>query len=374
MSSPAPPIIGAEYLGSALATLYFWGIPADANTPPMVAGSFELSGTEGSVTLDVFEGPQGVPGEPSPIVEMQYADDISLVGDLPTNLEDNSIDIGKAWWVGNNVYVWMGTGWYVRQMGVAGPPGATPNITPSIAIVPSGIPGTSLTVPAKIDVSGTQLNPGWLIQFDADSIQGPPGPASLIRGASDYYNVLAPVDGEAIMYSSALGKFYPGQLNMPMPTFYSIPESNFIPTATSWSTALPIATTSIPQQPFAWVPLVWGHVTAAGVDATTNPLTIGAEVLLGPMPGGKRIGRGFGNIANMANIIPHFSTPGATGTAVTPSNGVCMVPAYHTGQQGFITCQLFNDGAIGEFIYTPTNSQLLIICFPVSNYVTAPGS
>lgn len=364
MSSP-------YYLGSVLTTLHFWGVPMDLETPGMATGSFELAGPDGTIALDALVGPQGVPGQPSPIVKMQYDVDIQDPADLPTNLEDISLDIGKAYWIGNIVYVWTGSEWFQRQMGTPGPPGPVPNITPAIELVPSGT-DTSLTVPAEIVPSGTALNPGWLIRFDHDSIAGPPGPSGPIRDAADYNDTVAPVNGEAVLWSSVLNAFHPGAVDLANIEVYSIPEANFV-SYLGFGTQQLIASYGIPPRPFPWKPIVLGHISAFGITLTVTPLIIGAEVLLGDATAGQRIGRGFGNIANMANIMPHFSTPTDPASAITQDNDTAKVPAYHTGTQGTVYVRLYNDGAIGEYSFNAANAQLLIAVVPVGPYVQPGG-
>ena len=73
----------------------------------MMSGSFEILGNDGAITLDALVGPKGNPGQNAPIVDMQW-DEIDDPGDLPDNLTDDDTDIGKAWWIGNQVYVWDG--------------------------------------------------------------------------------------------------------------------------------------------------------------------------------------------------------------------------------------------------------------------------
>jgi hypothetical protein len=367
--------VGDEvYLGSLVANLHFWGVVGDGETPPMVNGSFELSGTDGTVTLDALVGPQGVPGAPSPIVRMQYQDNFDEPSELPTNLTNTEADIGKAWWVGNTVYMWTGTTYYEKQMGVPGPPGPVPNITFSTQIVPSGTVD-SLAVPVDIVQSGTDLNPGVLIRFDADSIRGPQGTASPLRGAPDYDNSVQPADGQAIVWNSQKQKFVPGSFDMLSVRMYSIPEANFN-SYIGFGTRQLVGSFAVPPQPFDWKPMVWGHIRAQGVDSNLldGIFTIGAEVTLGDALSGQRIGRGFGNISNWTTIVPHFSTPSAQATAVTPENGVAFVPAYHSGSQGTLYVSLFNDGAVGQYSFDKNNAQLIVMVVPVSVYQTASGS
>ena len=94
-------------MGSVLARIHLWGMVSDLATPSMMGGSFEVLGDDGALVLDALVGPQGIPGENSPIVDMQWSS-ITDPEDLPTNLTDDELDIGKAWWIGNQVYVWTG--------------------------------------------------------------------------------------------------------------------------------------------------------------------------------------------------------------------------------------------------------------------------
>lgn len=362
------------YLGSMISNLHFWGVVGDGETPQMVNGSFELSGTDGTITLDALVGPQGIPGTSAPIVRMQYADDFDAPSELPTNLTNTAADIGKAWWIGNVVYMWSGTGYVEKQMGVVGPPGPVPDITFAAELVPSGT-SQSLDQPIEIVQSGTDLNPGVLIRFDHNAIRGPQGTPAALTSAPDYDNSLAPIDGQAIVWSAQKQKFVPGSFDMLSVRCYSIPEQNFNSYVGVGARQL-IATFAIPPQPFDWKPFVWGHIRAQGVDTNLfdGVLTIGAEVTLGDAVAGSRIGRGFGNIASWTTITPHFSTPQSKAVAVTPDNEVGVVPAFHTGSQGTVYVSLFNDGAVGTYSFDRTNAQLIVMCVPVSTYQTAPGS
>ena len=53
MTSPGD----AAYLGSLVGGLDFWGLIGDGQCPPMINGSFELSGSDGSIDLSPIEGP-----------------------------------------------------------------------------------------------------------------------------------------------------------------------------------------------------------------------------------------------------------------------------------------------------------------------------
>jgi hypothetical protein len=80
---------------------------------------------------------------------------------------------------------------------------------------------------------------------------------------------------------------------------------------------------------------------------------LGAAAFLGHdgNAGGVLMARGFGNITSFANMSPHFSQPGSTMTAVNPGNNTAVVPANHTGTQGDIYIDLWNEGALGSYSF-----------------------
>ena len=111
------------------------------------------------------------------------------------------------------------------------------------------------------------------------------------------------------------------------------------------------------------MPFVNGHIKAFGVELDADPLTIGCEVRLGDPTTGQLIGRGFGNISSWTHIKPHFSTSGDPTTAVSPDNGVALVPA---GQTATINVNLYNDGLLGAYIFNNAGAQLTILTVPQS--------
>ena len=112
---------------------------------------------------------------------------------------------------------------------------------------------------------------------------------------------------------------------------------------------------------------MWGHIGAFGVELSADPLMIGCEVLLGDPSTGTQIGRGFGNTLGEVNIQPHYSTPGQPNAAITPTNGVAVVPANHSNPaQGTIYFNLYNDGAVGLYTFSPTDAQGFVVLMPVS--------
>lgn len=169
--------------------------------------------------------------------------------------------------------------------------------------------------------------------------------------------------------SSATANFpvwVPVSISQLIPGPYSMPEGAFTGFS-GISSAAAIGSFTIPPQPFPWTPVVWGHIGAFGVELSANPLMIGCEVLLGNPTTGTLIGRGFGNTLGEVNIMPHYSAPGAPGNAITPANGLAVVPANHSNPaEGTIYVNLFNDGAIGLYVFSPTDAQLFVMLVPVT--------
>lgn len=353
------PIPGQDvYLGSILTNVHLWGIISDLDTPSMMSGSFEILGNDGAIALDALVGPKGNPGQNAPIVDMQW-DSIEDVEDLPQNLTDEDEDIGKAWWIGNQVYVWDGDQYRIRAMGTQGPPGPVPNIAPSVELLDPD----DDDLESSIEVTGTAANPGWLLKLKAP--RGPQGDNATIRDASDYDDSEAPEIGEAIVWNG--DNFQAQPIGNIMPRFFSVPEANFT-NFTGLATRQQIAMAVIPPQEFDWVPMVQGHIRAVGVEADSDPLILGCEVRLGDPTTGTLIARGFGNSSTWTTIVPHFSMPGAPNDAITPDNNVAVVQAGATGAATTLYMNLFNDGIAGAYIFNKKDAQMSVLCIPVSGF------
>lgn len=344
------------YLGSTLQKTHWWGIVSDIETPALMTATMELVGEDAAVTMDALVGPQGIPGKDADIVKMQYQDDFDSPSQIPTgSLTNDEADIGKAWWIGNIVYVWGGTGLQPKAMGTQGPPGPYPNIHPSVNLLdPDG------NTPSSISVDGTPSDPTWILNLKAP--RGPQGENATILGASDYDATQFPQLQQAIVWNGT--KFQAQDVGTVFPQVYSMPEGSFTDQVGA-STRLPIGSFTLPPQPFPWTPLVFGHIRAFGAELTTDPLTLGCEVRLGSSTAGTLIGRGFGNISTFANISPHYSTPSSSTDAIAPGNGRAVVPANHTGTAGNIYINLANDGALGAYIFNHKDAQVSIIVMPV---------
>lgn len=338
------------YLGSFLANTHWYGVVGDGETPAMQVATMEAVSQDAVICLDALKGDKGDKGDPADIVKMQWDSTITASANLPLGL-NSSTDVGKAWWIGNLVYVWTGNHYVAKAMGSAGQPGETPHITVTTELI-------SPDQPSSVVQSGTSLNPQ--LHFKIAAPRGPAGPAAAITAATDYYNVLPPADGQVVTWSSSRNKWVPSDFAAKHPRLYSVPSSAFT-NFTGLAQRQAILSYVVPAQDYSWVPFVNGHIKAFGVELDADPLTIGCEVRLGNATSGQLIGRGFGNISSWTHIKPHFSSSGDPSTAVSPDNGVATVPA---GQTATISVSLYNDGLLGAYIFNNSGAQLTILTVP----------
>ncbi|GLE59528.1 bacteriophage minor tail subunit [Mycobacteroides chelonae] len=362
---PITPQVGDRvFLKTITANLNIFGIISDLDTPDQVSATLELFGTNGVMSLAALMGPPGPAGSNAPTPKLQH-EVYTSPSQLPNTLTDDEIDIGKYWIIedrdevgnvtGSKAYIWHGDHWQAFMMGSEGPPGPVPIITPNVVLLdPEG------TTNSYITVTGTDAHPTWTLYLKAP--RGPQGPSTAIGSAPDYDGSVPPEFGDGLVYNGE--KWAPTKRNALLPQAFTMPESMFID-GQSFGTTLPIGSIQLPPQDFDWVPWVTGHVRATGVTLSINPLAVGCEVRLKDVNNGQIVARGHGNISTWANISPHFSTSARPGDAIAPGNGVGVVPANHTGNDGTLFVRLFNDGAFGDFTYDNAGSQLSILVMPV---------
>lgn len=346
----------AVALFQTLMSATWYGIVGDGTTPAGMAATLEMLDDEAVITTDVLVGPQGVPGTPAPIVDLQWPalDEAAELEPIRGTL--TTTDAGKAWWVGTVVYVWTGTDFAMVRPGPAGPPGSVPQISVSAEVVPMAERTTGVT--DEVIQTGTSLAPH--LHFKLLSPQGPVGPSTNITGAPDYNTGATPNNGDALVWNGTLDKWEPSNYPSKDPRHYSVPEaafSNFSGLVQRYT----ILSYTVEAQDYSWTPYVTGHLKAFGIELDADPLTIGCEVRLGDATSGQLIGRGFGNISSWTHITPHFSTSADTTTAVAPGNGIATVPA---GEPCVINVNLYNDGLLGSYIFNRSGAQLSILVIP----------
>jgi hypothetical protein len=378
MTVTVEPVAGDQsYLASYLVGTYLFGsvIPPDMASGAPFSGTYEIYGDIGSMVFPAVVGPTGPPG-PSAFALNLVADmSIDDPSDLPETLTNTPADIGKFWLlddvdsqgdiIGASAYVWYGTSWRRVMLGTPGPPGPCPIITPTVTLIPPDQDST-------IDTGGTPLEPTWQLNLAVPA--GPAGPAAALAVCPDV-DLLTnpPVAGDILGFT---GRYTTGDPSYPIwvPVSisqfingpYSMPEAAFT-SFSGISSRAAIGSFAIPPQPFAWTPVVWGHLGAFGLELSADPLQIGAEVRLGDPTAGTLVGRGFGNTLGEVNVMPHYSDPNNTGVAITPENGLAVVPANHSNPaEGTLYFNLYNDGDVGLYQFSPTDAQGFVMVVPVA--------
>lgn len=367
----APPLqIGDKvHLGAFVATINAFGVIGDLDTPDQTYFTIEGFGGNAILTTSALVGPKGIPGSNAPAPKLQEPI-YDSVDELPTNLVDDPIDVGKYWiireWdtntppnqIGSWFYIWYGDHYEQFRMGSPGQAGPVPNITPSVELLDPDNPALS----DEIDVTGTSFDPAW--HFKLKAPRGPEGPATNIADAPDVDMTPTPETGDTLVYNAADGKWHPSTLQAFVPRFYTYPEGSFTDVALAFGTSVPIGTAVIPPAEFNAVPIVFGHFKIDGVELDTTPFMVGVEVRLGSTTG-TLVARGWGNSSTFVYVIPHTSTGTSPGDAITPTNGRGVIPAGTTGADATLYVSCFNDGVAGAYHFEKAGAQLSVQLFPV---------
>lgn len=342
MSSPLP---GAPvHLMDWLNTMHVFGVVSDGEVPGLRTCTFEGVGDDIVATVPVLKGDKGEDGLPSPVVDLHIDPTITSPTQLPANL--GLLDKGKTWWIGDLLYVWMGTEYLTRPAGYPGRPGPVPQMSFTIELLPPD--GESVVVP-----SGTAANPH--LHFKIAAPRGIPGPAAAIRDALDYDNLLPPTKDQVPAWDPVKGKWVPKNFLGKRVVAFSIPEAAFTSVNAIINGRITICSYQLPVVDFPCKPWVFGHFKAFGVDLNIlDPFKIGGEVRLGDSAG-QIVARGKGTIAQETTMIPHFSRPGDPTVAMTMDNGVALINA---GEQKTLTVNLVNDGLLGMYSFNRTDAQV----------------
>jgi hypothetical protein len=151
------------------------------------------------------------------------------------------------------------------------------------------------------------------------------------------------------------------------PQLFTVPQSAFTSIEGIGAATQPICTFAMPQQPWPWVPVVFGSLAILGFDISLTSFLIGAQVLLGNVTTGTLVAAGAGNAFGSVLITPQASTISNASTAITPTNGVGVVPANHTGNQGTIYVSLVQQGLAGVYDFSSAGASLSVLVVPVPN-------
>lgn len=398
----APSIGQLVYLAAYMFQVTTTAVATMPDTPNQYSAQLKIMGDQGEMDLSPLAGDKGPAGQALFVLrDMTEKVIVNNTFELP-QLNDIYEDIGKYWrldildefgFVSQEIaYVWYGNGWRAFMMGSFGPPGPIPSITPSCRTIE---PGT----PSYITTDGPTFQPSW--QFELAVPQGSwgaPAPVGYFpdveEGNAGLYNVLTAVD----FLESGTLLWKPLRVDAGVLGPYSMTEDDFVPFYGTTQQA-PIGSFVIPPQPFPWTPVVWGHIGGIGGQGqggslvggilglivaviegiiefiegllggglSAAPVQVGCQVMLGDPVNGQLVARGFGNPTGVVNIGPHYSGATNTKLAISPTNNLAVVPAYHTVRaDGTLYVNLWNDGVAAAYQYNPEDSQLFIAVLPIS--------
>lgn len=361
------------YIGGIPVFMHFWAIARNPGEPVRIESTFTKVGSVADLTLDALVGPQGNPGQAAPVMRPQWGSSISEVEDLPDvgTLDDS--DDGRAWYIDGKWYVYSDilNDYHAIEGSIPGPVGATPNISVSAEVIEAE---GSVYGPIEVVETGTSTAPNFHIKIPG--VEGPEGPASAIRLASDYDDTDPPDGGDALVWDDDTEKWKPGSPTLYVPKKYSIAHVNWTDYSGSAGRQL-IASRNIPAQEFDWYPDVLGHVrwnrgflSTAQVEievriGVTGGSTGEAEPLcgLGPYDPASAL---FDS-ATISNITPHFSDTINPGRELSPdsSEGRCLA-----GDAMTVYVFTHRIGGSGSYSFTkgtPAPAQLRINVEPVAD-------
>lgn len=362
MTVPTEPIL----IGGHAVHVKFFAMPRQADDPRRIEGTFTLVGPEGVLTLDALIGPQGIPGEPSPIIRPQWGSTVTEAEDLPDTDTLDETDDGRAWYIDGSWHIYSDHDgdYHVVQGSIPGPPGVTPDVSISAEIIePEG------PVYGEIDVdeSGTSTAPHF--HFKIPGIPGPEGPASAIELASDYDDSESAEPGDMLVFGDN-DKWKPGKPTIALPRKYTIPESSFINVSGGTTRAL-IATLNLPAMDFDWYPDVLGHVkisrplySSAAVQVEVRIGITGAstgenEPICGLAPNDPTWA--LFDSAVVATITPHFSSSAEPGRSLSVDSEEGRA---YAGDPMTIYVYLRNTSGVGGYSFNRTGAQLRVDVVP----------
>jgi hypothetical protein len=358
------------YLGSFLTRVNVFGEISDLDTPDQVSFTMEGYGANSVLSTPVIKGDRGDRGDNAPLGNRQFPV-LDSEADLPSNLTDDPVDIGKYWVIrvfdgdgneiGSNWAMWNGTDFEIYKEGEPGQPGPVPDVTPVFHLVTTtaGWAPTDVANGYRISKTGNPYQPTWTIEIYQELLRGPAGSGS---AWSLYDATNPPALGQAPIWNGT--KFAPTDTANKYTQFGTYPEGHFVSNPIAIGTSVPIGTALLPSIPWDTVLDVSGHFRVTGVSVSTNPFLVGIDVRLGS-PTGTLVARGYGNISGYIELQAHGSTSTSPNDAITSTNGRGRMAANSTGAPATLYVSAFNNGAIGEFSFDAEGAQLSFRAYPV---------
>lgn len=370
------PIGSKAFLGSFDATISAFGVISDLDTPDQVEYTIEGFGPNAVLSTAAIQGDVGPPGNNAPLGNRQFPT-LDSTDDLPLNLTDDPVDIGKFWIirvfdtdaneVGSNWAMWNGTDYEIYKEGMPGQVGPVPKVTPVFKAVTATDAEAWDTVDQgngyRITKTGSDASPTWTMEINREIIRGPAGTGtdwahygagSGLTG-TEATNDVPQFDGT---------KYVPAPLERIVPQGFTFPEGHFTDAALQIGTRVTVGTCLLPPIDHDVVPWVQAHFRVTGIELDTDPFIIGMEIRLGS-PTGTLVARGFGNVSGYTDLQPHSSTASTPNDAITPTNGRAVIPANSTGAAATLYVNTFNDGASGLYNFYAAGGQVSALLLPI---------
>lgn len=360
------------FVGERFIRVLFYIAPRNPGDPQTIVGTLTLMPGEENIVLDAIKGDKGDKGDPAPFWRPEWNSTITLVGDLPDDLDD--ADAGRAWYISGYWHLWTGEGWKVILGAIPGPPGPTPNVH----VLARGVekPAGAITYPLTLAVaeSGTDAEPTFTIDFPL--IPGPKGDNGYILEAEDLHGT--PELGQTFTYDPNAGGegvagVVWGDASPWAAKLFSVPESAFGPAGTLGSAWNIVATLIIPGQLQPYYPSFDGHLrwSRSGLFNSAQ-----VEVQVRSLPQGSSSAAETGALCaralydpstldaeTIAHIREHWSDAANPARAVSPDTSVARVPA---GEARVYYVLIARVGGSGNIAYATPGSHLSCKLYPVS--------
>ncbi|WP_280358109.1 hypothetical protein [Nocardia otitidiscaviarum] len=283
-------------------------------------------------------GPRGRRGRPR--TTFHKMGEIADANARPTDLGPE--DRGK-WWHrldDNGMDVWTGTQWR-HSPNAVGPQGP---VAPATTIVDIQTENDERYVNPAVEFIGTGAEQRLRVTVPAGlpGPKGPPGASGVITEAEDFDKSTVPVHRGVFAYQGATRKFRaaPPPLGVGPWCWY---QNDFTSEQRETTSRLIAGTFTVPAQPFAWRPLVQGHINqfapnGSGVKTTVRLHHSEGEVLADT--------RSSGGGWVLLPLMPSYGEGSATKT-LSPSSTFASVPAGQPANLVVIAERTADSGEIG---------------------------
>lgn len=367
MTTPAQFNLEPIYIGGQAVYVKFFAMQRNPGDPSRIEGTFTLMGGEGVLSLDGLVGPPGRPGEAAPIMRPQYDSPITDVDDLPDPATLDDSDNGRGWYIDGSWWIWQNGEYHNVQGSIPGPPGVTPDISVSAALVDKGDP----PVYGPIDVieTGTSTNPNFHIEVPA--VRGPEGPAGAIEAAADYDDGGTPSEVGDWLTKISEDKWGPARPSLAVPRVWTIPEAGFLAHNGAEGRFL-IASINLPAAETDCYLDVIGAIRMKRAFLSTAQLEVEVRVgLTGTGTGETEALVGFaGNDPALLsidqeyimNIHPCYSDPNQQLRSISPDTSVGRILA---GQAVTVYTFIHKAGGSGGYVFATPTAQLRVMSIPV---------